>query len=173
MVPTRRPEPLGGDPARRQAAGVSGHQAAGASDSQAASPSESRAASASQSRAGDMAPLGAITRAEGTGVVVELVGELDAMTAQWLLPHVRERVDPRCDPVRLDLSGLTFLDVAGARALSSLDGWVRHAGGRLEPCGLVGTPRRLMQILGLTGFLRGGCGGDPRHPHRAGDPSGD
>lgn len=92
-----------------------------------------------------------VVRMDGNGadVVVELVGELDVETAPWLLERMRGSLRPDRRAVSLDLSGLTFMDVAGTRAVLALDDLVKQADGTLEVRGLTGGPLRTAQVLGL------------------------
>lgn len=93
------------------------------------------------------------THENGGGVVVGLAGELDAVTASWLLDCLNERLTPAGRRVSLDLRGLTFLDVAGARAVVTLSDQVTKAHGRLEVMGLEGGPLRTSRVLGLDQFV--------------------
>jgi anti-anti-sigma factor len=85
----------------------------------------------------------------GAGVVVQLFGELDVVTAPWLLDRMRETLSPADRAVFLELSGLTFLDVAGVRAVVEVDDLVKRADGKLEVRGLAGGPLSTARILGL------------------------
>jgi anti-anti-sigma factor len=86
---------------------------------------------------------------DGVGVAVQLFGELDVATAPWLLDRMRETLSPADRAVALELGGLTFLDVAGVRAVVALDDLVKQRGGKLELSGLEGGPLTTARILGL------------------------
>ena len=93
--------------------------------------------------------LGVQMNSNGAGVVVQLAGELDAVTAPWLLGRMNESLCSVDRTVSLDLSGLTFLDVAGVRAVVALDDLVKQSAGKLEVRGLEGGPLRTARLLGL------------------------
>lgn len=94
-------------------------------------------------------PLQLDVRRNGAGVVVQLFGELDVVTAPWLVDRMRETLSPADRAVALELSGLTFLDVAGVRAVVEVDDLVKQADGKLEVRGLAGGPLSTARILGL------------------------
>src|SRR3954454_14435504 len=72
----------------------------------------------------------------GNEILLCLEGELDLVTAEWFLAQLHGRFAGRADyEVRLDLSRLAFMDLAGGRALSTLRDLVVHAGGRLTVLG--------------------------------------
>lgn len=76
------------------------------------------------------------------GVVVRITGDLDLATAPELEPFL----DDASPPVVVDLSGCSFVDSSGVRALVAAAGRVRHAGGRLAL--VVADPgvRRVLEI---------------------------
>lgn len=81
------------------------------------------------------------------GLTVEALGELDLATAELLSAvlgcHVGRRV------VRLDVSGLTFVDCAGLRTIAAAHRLLAAHGGRLV---LVGVGPRIQWLLHVTGI---------------------
>jgi anti-anti-sigma factor len=95
----------------------------------------------------------ALAHLSGRGSSLSLHGEVDVTQADDLL---RALVDVACDApgeVVLDLSGLRFLDVAGARALARATRLLRGADVHLR---LVGAPRTAARCLALFGLGGGG-----------------
>src|SRR6188472_1085934 len=72
-----------------------------------------------------------------------LVGELDAFEA----PALRTRFAEMGGDVELDCSGLTFVDVAGLRALVALRAGCQARGAKLS---IVHPSRRLVRLVELT-----------------------
>ena len=68
----------------------------------------------------------------GAGVLVHLEGELDVETASRFLEALRGSPTGEGREVELDLSGLTFLDVAGVRALVRVHDQMTSDGGRVR-----------------------------------------
>lgn len=86
---------------------------------------------------------------------MQLAGELDAVTSPWF----QERIDgnvPVADgkEVELDLSRVTFLDVAGARAVLTLRDDVLRAGGQLQVRGIERGRLPVVRALGLDELLK-------------------
>lgn len=74
----------------------------------------------------------------GDELLVRLEGELDVTVAPGFLVKVTGAIGTRDQrTVRLDLSGLRFLDSSGARALLAVRDTVAMAGGRLAVDGMV------------------------------------
>jgi len=83
-------------------------------------------------------------RRERDGTRIVLRGELDLVTARVLERTVRRAARGGRGPTLIDVSGLTFCDLAGQRMLL-------HALGAGSP--LVGTsPRCLSRLFELTGY---------------------
>src|SRR5262245_26974183 len=61
--------------------------------------------------------LSVTIEAGGDGVVVVPCGELEAETLQLLTRCLAAALDAGCTPVRVDMSGISFVDVAGYRAI--------------------------------------------------------
>jgi anti-anti-sigma factor len=81
-------------------------------------------------------------------VVVRLVGDLDASTAPWLLDRLWSS-PPAGSAVFLDLSGVSFLDVSGARAVARIVDAARLAQVEIRVEGLRGSPLRTARMVGL------------------------
>lgn len=99
--------------------------------------------------------LAAQMDSDGSGVAVHLAGELDVVTAPWLLDRMSDALTPSDRKVSLDLSALTFVDVAGVRAVAAIDDVLKQAAGKLEVRGLQGGPLRAARLLGLDLSLEG------------------
>jgi anti-sigma B factor antagonist len=82
--------------------------------------------------------------------VVEIVGELDIRTCEWLEDAAGEVVD-RGGRVVLDLSRLTFCDSTGLAGLVRLHKRAVAAGGSLV---LRSPISRVQRLLNLTGLIR-------------------
>jgi anti-sigma B factor antagonist len=96
------------------------------------------------------AALAAVVEHVHRGVVVELRGELDVVSAPLLrlrLLDLVTRHDERS--FVLDLSGLTFIGSAGIAVLVGVERAVRERGGRLTLDGASPATRRLLRVAGL------------------------
>jgi anti-anti-sigma factor len=83
-----------------------------------------------------------------------LTGELDAETASEVLPLVNGKLGTGPgDEVRLDLSDLSFLGVAGARALVLASDHVAQAGGHLTVQGLRRTACLVAEMTRLAQYV--------------------
>ena len=87
------------------------------------------------------------TSAAGT-TRLRLAGELDAATAGQLTGMVRS---VPVSPLRLDLSGLTFLDAAGLTGLLQVRALVRARDGRLVLDRPAPPVLRVLELTGMTG----------------------
>jgi anti-anti-sigma factor len=87
----------------------------------------------------------------GAGLLVHLQGELDVETASGFLEKLTASLPGR--EVELDLSGLTFLDVAGVRALVTVHDQMSSDGGCVRVRGLDETRLPAARILGLGRHL--------------------
>jgi anti-sigma B factor antagonist len=86
----------------------------------------------------------------GAGVLVRLDGELDVETASWFLTELSGSLTAgQAREVELDLSGLTFLDVAGVRALVRAHDQMMRDGWRVHVRGLDETRLPAARVLGL------------------------
>lgn len=93
-------------------------------------------------------------RAAG-GLQLLLGGELDIATAEHLV-DVATALDPAdlAGRLRLDLSGLEFLDAAGLRALLRTHRLVEQHGGQLVLTGPRPLARKILAIAGLDRTLQ-------------------
>jgi len=83
-----------------------------------------------------------------------LTGELDAYTASEVLPLLNAKFGKGPgDEVRLDLRDLSFLGVAGARALVLASDQVAQAGGHLTVQGLRGTACLVAEMTRLAQYV--------------------
>ncbi|GAA2211783.1 hypothetical protein GCM10009850_072430 [Nonomuraea monospora] len=81
------------------------------------------------------------------GVLISVIGEVDATNADRLETYVRLRLLPGL-PVVLDLGLLTFMDSHGVRVLERLHTVQRERGGALHLAGVQGVVARLLRITG-------------------------
>jgi anti-anti-sigma factor len=88
----------------------------------------------------------------GRGAQVALVGDLDVTAVGCLQDWARSfTAGPPPEAVRLDLSDLGFVDIAGFRALAEACGLLRR---RCASVKLAGVPESLSRIADLTGAGR-------------------
>jgi anti-sigma B factor antagonist len=82
-------------------------------------------------------------------VVVNLGGQLDAVSAEAAVSYVRHVIDRYCGPVIVDLTALAFCDARGLGALLWMAGYAERAGYPFR----LASPRpslvKLMRIIGL------------------------
>ena len=96
----------------------------------------------------------------GAGVLVHLRGELDVETASRFLEALTGSPTAGEDrEVELDLSGLTFLDVAGVRALVRAHDQMTSNGGRVSVRGLDESRLPAARVLGLARYFAAGTSG--------------
>jgi len=92
------------------------------------------------------------TRHDGSGIVVELHGDMDLATAPQLLDVLQDALN-RDDAVTVDLGAVDFIDSSGVGALVAADSYGTAKGARLALCGLSEPAKRTIQILGLDATL--------------------
>ena len=81
---------------------------------------------------------------------MRFAGEADVSSAEAIKWSLWAALRTGCGSVlRLDLSGLTFLDVAGFEAILSGSADFRRAGGRVLLRGAYGPVRRLLELVGV------------------------
>ena len=104
---------------------------------------------------------------DGGELLVTLAGELDIGGVE-LLAACADQICRRRDvaEVRLDLSGLTFLDGAGAQTLAAACHCLRRDGRRIEVTGIRARVQRVLDLLGLALAAERGW------PPRPGSPPG-
>ena len=81
-----------------------------------------------------------------------LSGELDMVSSPEVVARLEELKDKGV-AVRLDLTGLTFMDSTGVRALYSAAKHARDGGPGLEIVPPVGEPMRVLEITGVYRLL--------------------
>jgi anti-sigma B factor antagonist len=99
-------------------------------------------------RGSDSETLGiAVSHADGARLV-RLTGEFDLAGVEGFERKLAGEPGARGDTLVLDLSGLTFIDSSGLRAVVMVDHRVRAEGKR---CLIVRGPERVERVLDLTG----------------------
>ncbi len=96
------------------------------------------------------APVFEVTvRPHGDGVVVALAGELDLAGVDELVRRTEAGLPTRASRITFDLGRLSFLDVAGTRALVAATARARHRGHDVvvEP-----PPPPVARVVGLVGL---------------------
>jgi anti-anti-sigma factor len=76
-------------------------------------------------------------------------GELDAATADAARDYVSQVIARSSGPIQLDLTGLSFCDARGLRALAGMAACARAAGLQLR---LTGTRPGIAKIMRITGI---------------------
>ncbi|MGZ4493528.1 MAG: STAS domain-containing protein [Nocardioides sp.] len=88
-------------------------------------------------------------------MLVHLAGELDTENASRFVEAVTRSLAAHAGrEVEVDLSGLTFLDVAGVRALATVHDRATRQGARMRVRGLDATRLPAAAVLGLDQYLR-------------------
>jgi len=88
----------------------------------------------------------------GARRIVAVAGELDIAAA----PHLRDRLQVVTGPgedVVVDVQALTFIDVAGSRALAAAAEQQRRRGGSLAVAGATPAVQRVLNLLGWSSLL--------------------
>lgn len=88
---------------------------------------------------------------EGDRLTVHLAGELDIVSAPQLTAHASAASSVR--DLRLDLTGLSFLDVRGAAGLEQLLASAKAGGARVTITGVSASQHRLLSLLGLAAHV--------------------
>jgi anti-anti-sigma factor len=106
------------------------------------------------SRSFSSAPLAGIAVCDaGDGLCITLCGELDVTNADDIRAQLFEAVQ-RCEGrVVVDLAGVSFISVAGVRALGAVAAWCSGHDRAVHLVGVSGVPRRVMALCGLDGML--------------------
>ncbi len=94
--------------------------------------------------------LNLTTDRDGPRAVVAVEGELDAHSAPTLDEEIARLTGDGATEIMLDLSGTSFLDSFGLRALLSAQRSVADQGGRLSLRAPSKSVARLLDIAGLT-----------------------
>jgi anti-sigma B factor antagonist len=92
---------------------------------------------------------------------IDVAGELDMATA----PRLAEVVDEACAQgtrsILLDLSGVTFLDSCGLRAIFEASRRIELTGGHIICAGVSGAAHRVLELTGVLESLRWGPEPEP------------
>jgi anti-sigma B factor antagonist len=86
--------------------------------------------------------------------VVTVEGEVDALTAPLVIRAARAAGEPTTD-LTVDLSAVSFIDTAGASALSTLLSDQRDAGRQMVVSGASVRMDRMLRLMGLGDLLNG------------------
>jgi anti-sigma B factor antagonist len=111
--------------------------------------------------AGDSASLGVSVRGVDGYVEVVLIGELDVLTAPMLHAQLDALIVDGHRQVRVNASGLTFLDAAGVGSLVEAQQQLRALGGDLRLHNVHGLPLRTLTICHLVTALTGSAEATP------------
>ncbi|MFB7868026.1 STAS domain-containing protein [Streptomyces sp. NPDC056069] len=91
--------------------------------------------------------------ADGTdGTVIAVAGELDLTSCPTLEEVTRQALSDGA-PLRLDMSGVTFMDSSGLNFLLRLRRRLAEGGSRLVLTGLREAPMRLLTLTGADAIL--------------------
>lgn len=91
-----------------------------------------------------------LDRSEPARVVVSLAGELDIVSAGELQQTLEGVIADGPDTIRLDLSGLTFIDSTGLSSFIAAHKAAEARGSSLEFAGVSSQTRRLMDVTKLS-----------------------
>jgi anti-sigma B factor antagonist len=86
---------------------------------------------------------------EGKKTLLQVRGELDALSASELRPLLDKIVADARDDVQVDLSGLRLIDSSGVGALVSLYKRIRAIGGTVHFVNVTGQPLVVFKLLRL------------------------
>ena len=89
----------------------------------------------------------------GTAETLFVSGELDISSAPALEHAVSQALDGQGDEFRVDISGLTFMDSAGAQALVRVHNHVERVGRQLVVVSPTPGVRMVFEILGLEQII--------------------
>lgn len=92
-------------------------------------------------------------RREEGAIVLEIAGELDAMSVSELRPSIDQLVAAAPLPVVIELSGLRLIDSSGVGAIVSIYKRVRAAGGTVTVRGVRDQPLAIFRLLKLDDIL--------------------
>lgn len=101
----------------------------------------------------------------GTSVLILPCGEID-LSAEGDLRRVVENL-PACEAVVLDMSGVSFMDVAGLHFLLGLHHHARRTGAALLTIGWQRQPRHLLGLAAAGEAQPAELWGGPAEPHAA------
>jgi anti-sigma B factor antagonist len=94
-----------------------------------------------------------VTKSDALRANVRLAGDLDLASARLLTAALEHEIDSGRRYLRLDLSGVGFLDSAGVEALVAAHWMFLERRGTLILLGLTRTARRLVELTGTDRIL--------------------
>jgi anti-sigma B factor antagonist len=92
-------------------------------------------------------PLTFSTEESQDGVLLKLVGSLDAMTAPELLPTIDRLVEEKRTRITVNLEELDLIDSSGVAAIVALYKRTRSNGGRVTVTGARDQPLAIFKLL--------------------------
>lgn len=98
----------------------------------------------------DISDFVTVVRVEPPAALLSVAGELDVFTTLQVHRQANDAVASGCADLRIDLSGVTFIDASGIRLLVQLRTTAAEHGGRLEIVAPSACVLRLLALLGLT-----------------------
>lgn len=100
--------------------------------------------------AGSSSTVSVTSRRVGTSLLVEVEGELDLGSAPHLQDHLSWAITNYEGEVRLDLSGVDFVDCSGWRAVDQVAEALADRGDVLAIVAISPSVRRLLKIRGVS-----------------------
>jgi anti-sigma B factor antagonist len=103
-----------------------------------------------------------VTESSGSAVVT-IAGEIDLASAPSLRERLSQCMDKGCRDITLEMSGVSFMDSSGIKALLAARGQLEEVDGRLTLSSPSRTVLRVLDVTGLssvfaiTGGERDGC----------------
>lgn len=89
----------------------------------------------------------------GDDVLLALTGELDLATANLLVDQANTHLKPGPGILTLDLTGVTFCDTTGLRAIIAVHQDCERAGWKCLLIGLTAPVHRTVELTGLRDYL--------------------
>jgi len=98
----------------------------------------------------DISDFHSMVRIDPPAAALCVTGELDAFTTLQVHRQANDAIAAGCADLRVDLSGVTFIDASGLGLLVRLRRGAAEHGGRLEIVAASACVHRLCALLGLT-----------------------
>jgi anti-sigma B factor antagonist len=89
-----------------------------------------------------------VTESSGSAVVT-IAGEIDVASAPSLSRCLGQCMDEGCTDIRLEMSGVSFMDSSGIKALLAARGQLEEVDGKLT---LSNPSRTVLRVLDVTGL---------------------
>lgn len=106
------------------------------------------------SRSFPSAPMARVVVCEtADGLCITLCGELDVTNANDIRAQLLEAMQRCAGQVVVNLAGMTFISVAGVRALGAVADWCSDQERAVHLVNASGVPQRVMMLCGLDGML--------------------